>query len=242
MELRRVLLVLDRLIHPSTKGIDQNQTLDAVRRMCHGRALTDLLPETVDSIALHARLAELEGEKVLGERANQREIALLKRKIARLRAQIERDEDAPCDFYTYDQIVQIMVRQFGKHHGVSAALVERNARLHPLDPSIGRITASMMQTWRKQDRYPAYVAAQINSMTESDLLSRGAPWSEDERKFLTECYCSDPQRSNKTLAQMCSKKFGRLITECGIKGELDRLRKAGRVSPYRPKVISSMNC
>lgn len=247
----RLRHILDRISHASTTDQDCIQSIAGLRRVLKGKLLSDVLSETTDDPPTHRpyddwqqeindltqKLTELQREKAMSDREKAREIKRLAAEIEKLRAKIAA-RDAPeeaREVYSYDEIIQTMVRKFGKHHGVPAALAERNAHLAAEDPSIGRITSATMQTWRKQDCYPAYVLEQINAMTEDDLLGRRTRWSETERQFLVELYQRDPKQSNKALADACSRKFGRLITECSIKGELNRLRQRGAVPRYRPR-------
>jgi hypothetical protein len=244
----RILNVLDRIAHPSTTGVDLDQSIDGLRRLLHGEMPSEVLrPPPVrvkhrsydacqmEIADLREKLAHVEAAKLMSEREKARQVNSLIEEITKLQVRLDQQAppDATRDVYPHAEVIQSMVKRFGKHHGVPAALAERNARLYRDDPAIGRITASMMQGWRKQDRYPAYVVEQINSMTADDLPGRRVRWSEEERLFLVQLYHDDPRRSNMVLAERCSVQFGRPITECSIKGELDRLRKSDRVPPYR---------
>jgi hypothetical protein len=65
-------------------------------------------------------------------------------------------------------------------------------------------------------------------------------WSSDEKSFLERQHLLDISVKNKCLAALCTLEFGRLITENGIRGSLDRLRKDKRVPQYRdPKRVAA---
>ena len=256
MNPQRIFSVLDRLAHHSTTGSDLITTVDAMRRLLTdgdgvvaipSEVLPDVLrggpPEPTPKkrksgdAALQAEIANLrqklkQAESQKGDHACR--IAALVEQIAKLQVQLDQSKPEPRsgDFATYDEVLQAMVTKFGKHHGVPAALFERNARLLEQGETTDRITSSAYQQWRKENRFPRCVIAQIEAMTPTDLLPRGK-WSDDERQFLVELYSTDPSLTNAALAVACAAKFDRRVTECAIKGELNRLRQAGKVSKYR---------
>lgn len=241
MELRRVLAVLDRLVHPSTHGTDQEQSIEALRRLFHGQLPTELLNEVAsvqDIAALNAQLAELEGEKVLSERSNQREITQLKRKIAALQRKVEGqiDDLQPSDdgYYTCLQVNAIILLKFGKDHGVKKALVEKNQRERQCNPELPKITDGLWQRWRKENRYPAWAIAQVKAMSRDDLPGKKQPWTTEEKAYLYGIYSENPLLTNQQLADLCSQRFGRHITDCSIRGALTRARNA-RLLTYRPR-------
>jgi hypothetical protein len=257
MNPQRIFMVLDRLAHHSTTGSDLITTVDAMRRLLTDNdgvvaVPSEVLPDVLRGApapttrgrkptdkALQAEIADLREKlrRAESQKGDQTcRIAALVEQIAKLQLQLDQSkperEPHSGDFHTYDEVLQAMLTRFGKHHGVPAALFERNARLIEQGETADRITSSAFQQWRKENRFPRYVIAQIETMTPTDLLSRGK-WNDDERQFLVEQYSVDPSLSNAALAIACSTKFGRLVTECAIKGELNRLRKAGKVSQYR---------
>src|ERR1044072_7767978 len=194
MELRRVLMVLDRLVHPSTQGDDQENSIEAIRRLCRGQLPTELFGEvasvqqyTADIAALNAQLVELEGEKVLSDRAKQREVAQLKRKIAALQRKVERQVDdlqSEDGYYTCLQVNAIILLKFGKDHGVKKALVEKNHRERQSNPELPKITEGLWQRWRREDRYPAWAIEQVKAMSHDDLPGKKQPWTMDEKAYL----------------------------------------------------------
>jgi hypothetical protein len=245
-----LLNILDRIAHPSTTGHDLDQSVAGLRRILHGGMPSELLRTPVRPVRtkhrsydafkaeiddLRQKLKKAEDDKAISERERHHKIESLIDQITKMQLRLDEKtaEPEPRDFHTYDEVIQAMVRKFGKHHGVPAALAERNAGLLKSGAAIGKITASNFQQWRANNQFPLYVVEQINAMSSDDMLCRGPRWTEDERQYLVDLYTADPSRSNKTLADACSTQFGRLITECSIKGELDRQRKKGRVSPYR---------
>ena len=66
------------------------------------------------------------------------------------------------------------------------------------------------------------------------LLGPKRFWTPDNYRFLTDLHLGNMNLSNLELADECSKKFGRSITENSIRGSLNRLRTLGVVPPYRP--------
>jgi len=248
MEHKRVLNVLDRMAHDSTTQHDLEQSAAAMRRLLKGKLPSEVFAKNAPAAPyrsydacqaeideLKTKLSEVKNQSATSERERDRQIKRLIAEIVTLQSRLDRStaKVQQQDYYSYDEVIQVMVRKFKKHHGVPAALVERNRHLVQQDGTVGRITASAMQQWRKADRYPRYVVEQISAMTPGDILQRGKKWTDDERRFLAQLYSANPQRSNQLLADACSSRFGRLITECSIKGELNRLRQNGRVSQYR---------
>lgn len=246
---QRIYMVLDRLAHHSTAGTDLEHTVLGLRRLLNGGVPSEVLRKrnsrkSTSDEALQAVIADLrerleivEHEKAASEHEKTCQIEALTDKIAKLQDQLDgvqpkSQQSLSQDFYSYDEVLQTMVTKFGKHHGVPAALFERNARLMETGEVTDRITSSAFQQWRKENRYPRYVLDQIMAMTADDLLSRGK-WTEVERQFLADLYSGDPSLTNKALADACAAKFDRLVTECSIKGELNRLRQQGKVSRYR---------
>ena len=242
----RIHMVLDRIAHHSTKDKDLESSIAGLRRLLKGKLPSEVLvlkddgptmtpkhrsydawQEEIDQ--LHSKLTELESLNAASEREKNR----LRAQIDKLRDQLNQyHPSGTLEYYTYEQVIQIMVMKFGKHHGVPAALTERNAQMLRRGADVNRITSSGFQVWRKENRYPAFVVEQIKEMTANDLLPRGK-WTESERQFLAQLYSSNERLSNKALADACSVQFGRLVTECSIKGELNRLRQRGKVSAYR---------
>jgi hypothetical protein len=190
---------------------------------------------TADIAALNAQLVELEGEKVLSDRAKQREVAQLKRKIAALQRKVERQVDdlqSEDGYYTCLQVNAIILLKFGKDHGVKKALVEKNHRERQSNPELPKITEGLWQRWRREDRYPAWAIEQVKAMSHDDLPGKKQPWTMDEKAYLYGIYSENPQLTNQQLADLCSERFGRHITENGIRGALTRGRNA-RVLTYR---------
>lgn len=249
MDHARVLAILNRISHPSTTGDDLIQTVEGLRRVLKGESVSDVLntrskrsvrkyrsytasQEEIEG--LRQALKKLKSEKAKSERHQQKQIEKLVIQLEKLTGE---DRLVARESYTYAEVMQAMVDRFGKHHGIPAALAERNARLRAEGQDIGKITSAGFQQWRKLDCYPAYVIEQISEMTSDDLLPRGG-WSDEERVFLVELYRQKETLSNRELAELCTKQFGRLVTECSIKGELNRLRQKGKVSMYRPRLAA----
>jgi hypothetical protein len=63
---------------------------------------------------------------------------------------------------------------------------------------------------------------------------RGVEWSQPDYDYLVRIYMEDQLRSNATLAEMCTTKFGREITMNAITGAINRLRKRDLIPRYRP--------
>jgi hypothetical protein len=247
---QRVILIVDRLAHSSLSDLDCVQSARGLQRLLNGKMPSEVLsPPTRqrsdksqrEITDLKQKLEAAETAKAVSERERARQINGLVAEIAKLQTKLDDSvatDAAPRDFFSYDEVIQIMVKKFGKHHGIPAALAERNSRLRLSDPSLGRITTADMQKWRDQNRYPAYVVGQINALTSDDMLSRNR-WSEVERQYLAALYGADSRQSNCALAEACSRRFSRLITECSIKGELNRLRLRGMVGQYRRNDVVS---
>ena len=237
----RIYIILDRIAHHSTNGHDLVNSTAGLRRLLYGANPSDVLrmqppkkkkPDgSKATIAnLRAKLAQVESAKAECER----DAACLAEQVAKLQSQLGQSPAEPQsqDFLTYDEVLQAMLTKFGKHHGVPAALFERNTQLVKHGETTDKITSSAFQQWRKENHFPLYVIEQIEAMTPDDLLPRGK-WNDDERQYLAELYSVDSAQTNKALAIACSEKFDRLVTECAIKGELNRLRASGKVPRYR---------
>lgn len=252
MEPRLVLAIVDRIAHSSTTALDREQSVAALQRVLHGKMPSDVLGAPDDDEVptarpkyrsydtcqkeindLKAKLKDIETERNVSERQRKRQIEGLIAEIAKLQAELDRHRKPrrKGETFTHAEVCQAMVEKFGKHHGVPAALVDRNERLIVDDPSIGAISDSLMTMWRSKNAYPAYVIEQINAMSKDDLLPRTA-WSEEERMYLRALYTKDPKQPDRMLAHACSQEFGRRFTIRSIKGELSRMRRKGIVT-YR---------
>jgi len=164
------------------------------------------------------------------EQAKQAEIEELRAVVARLR-QHAPDDQPIGGCYTRVQINAIILNRFGKNHGVMKALIERNSRQRKTDSSLPKITDGLVQQWRREDRYPAFVVEHLRTLDQDDLLTK-RPWSPEEMHFLVSEFTSNPSLSNQELAIRCTKKFGRHITDCAIRGALTRAR-AAKMADYR---------
>jgi len=236
MEAKRVLLVLDRLVHHSTNGNDCEQSLAGLRRLLNGRTVSELLMvrPSSSSSSYEDDLIEMYRNELYelreSEREKQAEIDQLRRQVARLQ-QNARDDEPVNGFYTQVQINALILTKFGKLHGIKKALVEKNQERRRHDPSLPKISDGMLQQWRRDNRYPAFVVEQLKLLSPDDLLAKH-PWTADEMAFFVELYNTNPHLSNQELAIRCTKQFGRHITDCAIRGALTRAR-AAKMADYR---------
>src|SRR5690349_5460089 len=77
-DLRRIAIVLDRLVHPSTCGTDQRQTVEALRRLLNGNSASELLCQTA------------EPDSIPPDPALLREVTNLRGQLKKARAEIGR--------------------------------------------------------------------------------------------------------------------------------------------------------
>jgi hypothetical protein len=59
-------------------------------------------------------------------------------------------------------------------------------------------------------------------------------WAPMEVFFLVDEHLSDVEQPNRVLAEACTERFGRLISENAIRGQMTRIRLMGLVPPKRP--------
>ena len=83
-----------------------------------------------------------------------------------------------------------------------------------------------MAKWRRTNTVPNEVLQMVQSMEFEDNGSgRGKNWTEEEHRYLHEIFIKYPHKKGFEYADMCSKKFGRLITEGSLKSQKKRLSK-----------------
>jgi len=238
MENRRVLSVLDRIVHHSTTQLDREQSLAGLIRLLNGKAPSEVLgtvakrrnPRQAEIDQLKQELRE--AEKAI-ERANQSkdaEIRTLLAEITDLRTQVkvsqtqasdQASDCAPDGYYTRAQIKQIIATMFSKDHGVGKALVEKNAEQRRHGAKIPKITEGLLQKWRRDDRYPSWCVEQLKELRPDDLL-RTHRWRREEINFVKALWSANPRLSNEQLADACSQQFGCKITDSSIRGVLHR--------------------
>jgi hypothetical protein len=134
-------------------------------------------------------------------------------------------------FYTRVQVKQIIAEKFEKDHGVCKMLVEKNAKQRRAGVDLPKITDSLLQQWRRDNRYPAWMVEQLRLLTSDDLRKQSHKWTADDKEFVKSLWLADPQRTNQQLADICSQKFGCDITDSSIRGVLNR---AGLLRPRLP--------
>lgn len=243
----KLLAIFDRLAHPKTGDIDCQQSIAGLRRMLHGKLPSDVLaaPTTpphshhrAEIARLKQKLADVEGAKATSERERACQISTLQKIIDQLQRRADSElgdlQPSPDGSYTAVQIACIIHMKFGKDHGVKKALVEKNFQQRRDNSEMPKITDSLLQQWRRNDRYPGWMVDQLKALTPADLLPK-RPWTMEERTFLHELHNANPCLSNQELADRCSKQFGRYITDSSIRGALHRARSARIIAPYRPK-------
>lgn len=92
------------------------------------------------------------------------------------------------------------------------------------------------QKWIKSQLVPEWAYEQVSRLVFQKRANAPAKeWTNHEYDFLAETHNADASKKNGELAQTCSAKFGREITEASIKGSIDRLRKQDRVPHKRLK-------
>lgn len=100
----------------------------------------------------------------------------------------------------------------------------------------GRITEHDLCVWQKRGLCPQWLVDEVpflrlkrkrnhKSVTQPD-------WSDAEFDFLIEQY-NDGKIKNRLIAERCSDKFGRTITENAIKGAIHRLRARELIIGFR---------
>lgn len=132
-------------------------------------------------------------------------------------------------YYSRVQFKMIISTLFIKDHGVAQALAQKNAAQRQQGLDIPKIDISLLQKWRKEDGYPAWVVDQLRQLTANDLL-KTYRWTQENREFMLSTYDANPNISNHALADLCSQKFGHPVTDGSIRGTLHR---ALRLRPGR---------
>lgn len=258
IEVRRIWVIIDRMWHHSTRGLDLENSQAGLRRLIPDKPPSEVL-RLVDgkaSALKAARDAKASAERQNGDlrvrlAAAERQIDDLRQRHADLEAKLatctrtiveqqhtiadlRQSHNRPTNdgSYTREDVDRLIGRQFPKRHGVVKSLLHKNAAQRQQGLDIPAVTEGMWQRWRKMDEFPAWAVEQLHDLSLDDLLSR-QKWTEDERQYLIGLYSTDPTRSNQYLANACTAKFDRLVTDCAIKGELNRLRQSDRVVRYR---------
>jgi hypothetical protein len=135
-------------------------------------------------------------------------------------------------YATFDHFLSRISRCRGALWGYQTSYVTASAN------TSNPVTNEMIELWRMSNQVPIAYVNQIDAMIfPSRSRSRGQNWTGIEIDFLVEFHQEEATLTNKDLANRCSEHFHREITEAAIKGQLDRLRKVGRVARYRPHSI-----
>ena len=245
MDHKRVLLVLDRIAHSSTKKDDLEITAEAMRRLLKGKLPSEVLGKTSTARtrsydacqreidALKAQITTIETEKATTEREKQRLIEGLIAQIAKLQA-ANADPPLRSDGYTRLQVAQIIQERFAKDHGVKKAVVQRNAAQRQAGIAVPKITDSLWQKWRMDNHYPTWAIEQLLELTPADMLTT-YKWTQADKDYLAALWHSDPSQTNEQLAAACSHQFNQKITDCAIRGALHRL---GLLRPLKKNVAN----
>jgi hypothetical protein len=234
MEHHRVLSVLDRIAHSSTKDDDLEISVGAMRRLLGDKLPSEVLgktaPRTRTSEAdkreikkLRTQIDIIKTEQATTEREKQHLIEDLIEQIAKLQAATVTQKPIQSNGgYTRLQVTQIIQERFIKDHGVKKAVVQRNAALRESGRNVPKITDNLWQKWRIEDHYPAWAIDQLLELTPDDILTN-YKWSQTDKDYLASLWQDDPKQTNEQLAVACSRHFAHKITDSGIRGMLHRL-------------------
>jgi hypothetical protein len=147
-------------------------------------------------------------------------------KIAELNALIaslQRSNQSPNGF-TMQDFLGVLVAKMRRSYGWKIDYITASHTT----PECVPVENETIQAWQKTDKVPEWAIVQIDKMVfRKRRGSVGPTWTDDNQSFLIETCQQNPALKYKELAQICTRHFGRTLTENGIKGKVDRLRKTG---------------
>ncbi len=113
-------------------------------------------------------------------------------------------------------------------------------------PGCRSVKSDDIQKWQKTQLVPVWAYDQIAKLVFPKRKGENGPdWTPEEFDHMIELYLDSIKNggkpiSNAKLAEQCSNKFGRKITENSIKGAIDRQRKKGRLPLFRKSSKSEL--
>ena len=240
----RISVIMDRLVHESTTETDVVVCVNALRRVTCGRSPCDMLLDAVPKLVIKPRdLERLRKQQDEAEQENQalalkledirEENRILQQHIEELEQQLavrSISEDLPAmEYYSYFQVMEIARRKFGKTHGVLQAWATFNEHMRERDPSLQRVTGTTVQTWRKNNKFPAWAVEQLKQLDTISLPR--LRWTSDHMAFLKASYLAQPHITDEELASLCSSRFQHPVNTNCIKSKLGYLRAMNEVPP-----------
>lgn len=200
-----LLILLDQI----AQATDDSETIIAVGQM-KAKLSESVLPSSI----ITQRITDLEDQ-----------IAILTTRLT--------PHQPDNGFYTIDQFITALIRKRGRSYGFRVDYVTASSTT----PGCRAVKTEEFHKWQQSKEVPDWAYDQIDRLVFPDRKGKKGqtPWTVGEYDFLAKGYTLDPSKSNLDFAIMCTKEFGRSITEEAIKGALDRLRKRKRISKYRPK-------
>jgi hypothetical protein len=134
-------------------------------------------------------------------------------------------------YYTLEEFLAALQVKMGRTYGWRVDYVTASTET----PEVHQARNEDIQKWQRTKKVPDWAFDQIDKLVFTKRVGQGGrQWSNQEGDYLVGFYVSDPTMSNASFANICTKHFGRKITENAIRGALDRLRDKGRIERYRP--------
>jgi hypothetical protein len=242
----RLATIVDRLAHQSTDQIDIMQTVEGLRRICKTEMPSRILQIHADSRStpvnrqindLKQQIAQMRAEEISLEA----EYALLKVKHAQVEKELQElreghqptNHQIPKDWYSYNEVMDIIFDKFGKLNGTQTHWAAYSLKLHTINPQSPLLTVSLLQSWRKDKKFPAWAVQQLRDMPVIEPPQQ-YKWSEEDIEFLVNLHLADPYKTDNQLAQECTLRFDRPVNSNSIKSKFNILRKMGRIPMLRP--------
>jgi hypothetical protein len=226
-----VTTIIDRLAHSSTNDQDALNSVYGLRRLTKGNPPSQLLYSDNPKKKLrqlNSLVAQLRSE-IAGLKTSNHD---MQGEIQRLQT-VDRPTRDHANGYSYDEVMEIIRRKFGKQNGGLTLWSDYNAKLHAADPTIEVFACNAMQTWRRLGVYPVWAVEQLLSMP---IVAREIhKWSPDDIEFLCQLHLTDLYKTDDQLAAECSRMFGCEINSNSIKSKFNILRKENRIPALRPK-------
>lgn len=118
----------------------------------------------------------------------------------------------------------------GRMYGWKTALIKASQAT-----GCREIDLTMIQQWQRANQVPVWAYHQIDLMQFDPVPRRPRKpvWSVADKRYLADQHMQNPKAPDANLAKLCTKKFGRTITESAIKGALCRLRRDDVVPAYK---------
>lgn len=219
MDVPALLSLLDQITDVASTGGDLEQLVLGFREQLAGQPPSHIFGAMIGRAAEVAELQQQLDALVQRNEALERALADLARPV-----------QAVDGYYPLEHFMSVLAAKMGRTYGWRGDFVEACAS----SPNSRPVPNELIQKWQKEGRVPAWAVEQVAHLVFKKRQGKsGKTWLPEEYDFLANLYDENPAASNAVLAGRCSEQFGREITENGIKGAIDRLRKKDRLAKRR---------